>query len=230
MPMHTAVMRLAQLARESSRLPTVSAGLASLLRLPRGSGARRPLAQMGERPRRAIGLVAAGLVVLAASPHAAFGIVYGESDGNRHPNVGAFVIKQDGEFQRVCSGTLIARDVFLTASHCTAAVESMGIEADDVWVTFDPVFEQDSELIPGTAHTHPEFGFSGPGGVSDPHDVAVILLDRWELMERRINGRYQHVGHPDFDAYLAGELEDPEFSVADMEAALERLPDAPAIA
>jgi hypothetical protein len=29
---------------------------------------------------------------------------------------------------------------------------------------------------------------------------------------------------------LAGKLEDPEFSEADMEAALERLPDAPAIA
>ncbi|MBA3264727.1 MAG: TrpB-like pyridoxal phosphate-dependent enzyme [Thermoleophilaceae bacterium] len=42
-------------------------------------------------------------------------------------------------------------------------------------------------------------------------------------------------GHGHFDmsayeAYLAGKLEDPEFSEADMQAALERLPDAPAIA
>jgi tryptophan synthase beta chain len=42
-------------------------------------------------------------------------------------------------------------------------------------------------------------------------------------------------GHGHFDmsayeAYLAGDLEDPEFSEADMEAALERLPEAPAIA
>ena len=42
-------------------------------------------------------------------------------------------------------------------------------------------------------------------------------------------------GHGHFDmsayeAYLAGDLEDPEFSEADMDAALERLPDAPAIA
>src|SRR5215211_7886243 len=40
-------------------------------------------------------------------------------------------------------------------------------------------------------------------------------------------------GHFDmsaYDSYLAGKLEDPEFSQADMEAALERLPDAPAIA
>jgi tryptophan synthase beta chain len=42
-------------------------------------------------------------------------------------------------------------------------------------------------------------------------------------------------GHGHFDmsayeAYLGGQLEDPEFSEADMEAALERLPEAPAIA
>jgi tryptophan synthase beta chain len=40
-------------------------------------------------------------------------------------------------------------------------------------------------------------------------------------------------GHFDmsaYDSYLAGELQDPEFSEADMEAALGRLPDAPAIA
>jgi tryptophan synthase beta chain len=42
-------------------------------------------------------------------------------------------------------------------------------------------------------------------------------------------------GHGHFDmsayeAYLAGKLEDPEFSEEDMNAALERLPEAPAIA
>jgi tryptophan synthase beta chain len=40
-------------------------------------------------------------------------------------------------------------------------------------------------------------------------------------------------GHFDllaYDAFLAGRLEDPEFSEADMTAALERLPEAPAIA
>ena len=39
-------------------------------------------------------------------------------------------------------------------------------------------------------------------------------------------------GHFDlsaYDAYLAGKLEDPEFSEADMQSALERLPDAPAL-
>src|SRR4029453_394253 len=42
---------------------------------------------------------------------------------------------------------------------------------------------------------------------TDDPDVAVILLDRWELMDRRLNGVYQHVGQPEFDAYLAWELD-----------------------
>jgi hypothetical protein len=40
----------------------------------------------------------------------------------------------------------------------------------------------------------------------DDPDVAVILLNRWELMDRRLDGSYQHVGQPGFDAYLTKEL------------------------
>ncbi|WP_250002962.1 acyltransferase family protein [Actinoplanes sp. M2I2] len=42
-------------------------------------------------------------------------------------------------------------------------------------------------------------------GRDDP-DVAVILLDRWELMDRKLGGRYRHVGEPAYDAYLRKEL------------------------
>jgi peptidoglycan/LPS O-acetylase OafA/YrhL len=41
---------------------------------------------------------------------------------------------------------------------------------------------------------------------ADP-DLAVILLDRWELMDRKLDGRYQHIGDPDFDRYLEKELD-----------------------
>src|SRR5437773_8117191 len=37
------------------------------------------------------------------------------------------------------------------------------------------------------------------GLAADDPDVSVVLLDRWELMDRRLNGTYQHVGQPDFD-------------------------------
>ncbi len=42
---------------------------------------------------------------------------------------------------------------------------------------------------------------------ADDPDLAVILLDRWELMDRRLDGEYQHVGQPAFDAYLGRELD-----------------------
>ncbi|HEY3010801.1 MAG TPA: acyltransferase family protein [Micromonosporaceae bacterium] len=44
------------------------------------------------------------------------------------------------------------------------------------------------------------------GVQTDDPDVAVILLDRWELMARRLDGAYQHVGEPAYDAYLTSEL------------------------
>jgi peptidoglycan/LPS O-acetylase OafA/YrhL len=47
----------------------------------------------------------------------------------------------------------------------------------------------------------------------DNPDVAVIELNRWELMDRKLNGSYQHVGEPGYDAYLLGQL-DKAVSVA----------------
>jgi peptidoglycan/LPS O-acetylase OafA/YrhL len=41
----------------------------------------------------------------------------------------------------------------------------------------------------------------------DNPDVAVIELNRWELMDRKYQGRYQHVGDPAYDAYLTAQLE-----------------------
>ncbi|GIH17051.1 acyltransferase family protein [Rugosimonospora africana] len=41
---------------------------------------------------------------------------------------------------------------------------------------------------------------------ADDPDVSVILLNRWELMDARLNGKYTHVGNPDFNAYLSGQL------------------------
>jgi hypothetical protein len=40
----------------------------------------------------------------------------------------------------------------------------------------------------------------------DDPDVALILLNRWELMDRRLDGRYRAIGDPDYDAYLTREL------------------------
>ena len=42
---------------------------------------------------------------------------------------------------------------------------------------------------------------------NDDPDVAVILLDRWELADRRLGTEFRHVGDPAYDLYLAYELE-----------------------
>ncbi|MEV4512601.1 acyltransferase family protein [Dactylosporangium sp. NPDC049525] len=39
----------------------------------------------------------------------------------------------------------------------------------------------------------------------DP-DVVVVLLDRWELMDRKLDGQWTHVGEPAYDAYLSAQL------------------------
>jgi trypsin len=119
------------------------------------------------------------LLALAAVMLAVVGvaraITFGQLDTtNRYPHVGAMVAEFDGQKDLVCSGTLIAPSVFLTASHCTAFLESIGTPAHDVWVTFDPTFDASSPLLRGTYHTNPLFG---SGGFSDPHDIAAITLD-----------------------------------------------------
>jgi peptidoglycan/LPS O-acetylase OafA/YrhL len=38
-------------------------------------------------------------------------------------------------------------------------------------------------------------------------DVVVILLGRWELLDRVLDGRWQHIGQPAFDAYLGQQLD-----------------------
>src|SRR5215217_7937254 len=67
----------------------------------------------------ALSLVCGSLLI---APRAS-AITYGFVDSNNtFRNTGAFIVKSSttGEVFPICSGTLIAPNVFLTASHCTA--------------------------------------------------------------------------------------------------------------
>jgi hypothetical protein len=132
------------------------------------------------RSSLALVVVALGALVLGAVPAPA--ITFGQLDGNLHPNTGALVADWDPDSPGpdvLCSGTLISSTVFLTAGHCTASLESEGITR--AWVTFAPAYDEDAAspggLLSGTWTTDPQFGYSGPGGASDPHDLAVFILD-----------------------------------------------------
>lgn len=117
-----------------------------------------------------VALLAVAAALLIAFPVLA--ITYGEFDGNGHPNVGAMLYERNGVKRPMCSGTLIAPDVFLTAAHCTTYLEGMGIA--DVWVSFDPQFNNStSRVIHGRMVSHPQY----QARQDAPNDIAVIILD-----------------------------------------------------
>jgi Trypsin len=127
-------------------------------------------------------LVGVAAMVVAAPSSA---ITFGQLDGNRHPNVGALFADYDPDVpgpDLLCSGTLISPTVFLTASHCTVFLPSVGVDPDEVWVSFDPVAAnadgspaRGAKLLGGTYHTNPLYGTDG---MADLHDIAVVVLDR----------------------------------------------------
>ena len=41
----------------------------------------------------------------------------------------------------------------------------------------------------------------------DHPDVVAIIVGRWELMDRVFDGRWTHIGDPEFDAYIMSELD-----------------------
>jgi secreted trypsin-like serine protease len=130
---------------------------------------------------RAVAAIAALFAVglLAVGPAGA--ITNGTLDGTVHPEVGAMLADfGDGNgLQVLCTGTLISPRVFLSAGHCTDYLSSIGIPPHDVWVTFDPHWDAATgTTYRGTYFTDPAYGYSGQGGSSDPHDLAVVVLDQ----------------------------------------------------
>ena len=118
--------------------------------------------------RRLLG-AAAVLATILASASAAHAVTFGAPDGDDHPAVGGLVADQaysDGTWT-YCSGSLVSPTVFLTAAHC-------GEDGSRVRVTFSSVYHDGDPVYAGTFHANPAYG----GGESDPHDVAVVVLDQ----------------------------------------------------
>jgi hypothetical protein len=116
------------------------------------------------RPVAALTLALLTLMLIAAPAGAITG---GQPDNGAHPQVG---MAYNDEW--VCSGTLIAPTVFLTAGHCTA---DFAAGTSQVYVTFAEQADFDpAHAVTGTAYTHPGFDLADwPFTI----DIGVVVLD-----------------------------------------------------
>jgi secreted trypsin-like serine protease len=94
----------------------------------------------------------------------------GFADNGQHPNVGAIMVPDPSGvgYAEVCSGTLVSPTVVLTASHCTAFLES---EPGPDYVTFEETNIEPfpTGLIAATPHTNPAYK-------GNRDDVSVMVL------------------------------------------------------
>ena len=119
--------------------------------------------------KKVTALVAAGVLALAVVS-TAVAITNGVRDGNAHPNVGAFLVKRGDNWRVLCTGSLVAPRVFLTASHCTSYADANGWQ---VAVTFQSTdAEHATTVLPGHTVTNPLY--KPPYN----HDVSIIVLDK----------------------------------------------------
>jgi hypothetical protein len=120
---------------------------------------------------------------LLISPPRGQAITYGFVDtNNTYSNVGAFIVKSPttGYIYPICSGTLIAPNVFLTASHCTSYFTSqLAPQGYTAYVSFDksiPFGELTTSktklLAVSTVVTNPNYNQAQ----NDSGDIGVLIL------------------------------------------------------
>ncbi|MGK5498918.1 trypsin-like serine protease [Streptomyces sp. URMC 125] len=183
------------------------------------------------RQRAAATAAAVAALALAAAAPAAAISSYNSEPAPERTEVGALVVSHDHDedpatpeqVDWVCSGTMIDRDTFLTAAHCTTdwpAGARFHVSLDqDVQAALDaaagehpgdPGAVAAAVAVEGTAHNHP--GYPGPS--SDTRDIAVVevpadeMARRWDFTPATLPAAGQ------LDALGPAALDDAAFTVA----------------
>jgi hypothetical protein len=133
--------------------------------------------------RRFLLLATVTAALMATAP--ALSITFGQPDGNKHPTVGAIILKlEDGTLRRWCTGTMVSERVFLTAAHCVylAPLFFGDVEYGVTFMTDlglddpgGPNYDE-SDLVFGEAHAHPSYD-GKYGNAAKRLDIAVVVLD-----------------------------------------------------
>ncbi|MTE18574.1 trypsin-like serine protease [Streptomyces sp. TRM43335] len=180
--------------------------------------------------RAAVTAAAAAALALAAAAPATAISSYNSAPAPERTEVGALVVSYDHDedpatperVDWVCSGTMIDRDTFLTAAHCTTGWPTgtdFHVSLDqDVQAALDAAAEEHpgdsgavaaAVAVEGTVHDHPDY----PGPSSDTHDIAVVevpadeMARRWDFTPATLPTAGQ------LDALGSTALDDTDFTV-----------------
>ncbi|GHF16111.1 hypothetical protein GCM10017786_57480 [Amycolatopsis deserti] len=151
--------------------------------------------------KAALASAAAVAAILATAAPASAISSYNATPAPERTEAGALVATWDNDANPatpdrvdwVCSGTMVDRDTFLTAAHCTSDwpanvrfyvsldqdVQS-GLDAAAQQYPGDPAAVARAVGVPGVAHTDPAY----PGNSADAHDIAVIQLPAQQVAAR----------------------------------------------
>jgi Trypsin len=123
--------------------------------------------------RRLLSILIVMIVGALAFQGPAAAVTGGQPDGDAHPQVALLLAPVPSGGSLLCSGTLIAPTVILTAAHCTYGFSALG--ATVVNVSFDSAVTNESTFYTSTTWAwHPEYVDSAwPFTV----DVGVVILD-----------------------------------------------------